>query len=96
MAALTMSFDSTACRYAAAVQTNGYRVEMITPANVETMLVPLFKEWVKRVGNGTGRITSVSRRITSNSIQDPNTFTITVMASPRDNILMSSSRRLPV
>ena len=54
MAAITMSFDKDACRYAAIVQTNGYRVEMITPANIRGMLVPLFRQWIARVGNGAG------------------------------------------
>ena len=54
MACLTMSMDSTACRYAAAVQTNGHRVEMISPDNINSMLVPMFKEWVNRVGKGSG------------------------------------------
>jgi eukaryotic translation initiation factor 2C len=52
MAALTMSFDSIACRYAAAVQTNGHRVEMITKANIDGFLGFLLPEWVKQVGNG--------------------------------------------
>jgi eukaryotic translation initiation factor 2C len=54
MAAITMSFDKEACRYAAAVQTNGYRVEMITDSNIKTMLVPLFKQWIQQVGKGQG------------------------------------------
>lgn len=54
MAAITMSFDSLACRYAAAVQTNGHRVEMITEGNIQTMMVPLFKQWIAKVGNGRG------------------------------------------
>ncbi|KAM0178275.1 hypothetical protein ACHAPF_003640 [Botrytis cinerea] len=54
MACLTMSMDSTACRYAAAVQTNGKRVEMISPDNINSMLIPLFKEWVSKVGKGSG------------------------------------------
>lgn len=54
MAALTMSMDTTACRYAAAVQTNGSRVEMITKENIKTMMIPLFKQWIKRVGKGQG------------------------------------------
>lgn len=54
MAALTMSFDKDACRYAAAVQTNGYRVEMITPQNIKTMMLPLFQQWISKVGGGQG------------------------------------------
>ncbi|KAF4636136.1 hypothetical protein G7Y89_g1931 [Cudoniella acicularis] len=54
MAAITMSFDPFACRYAAAVQTNGFRTEMITQNNIDNMLVPLFRQWVSKVGKGTG------------------------------------------
>lgn len=54
MACLTMSMDSTACRYAAAVQTNGHRVEMISKDNIKTMMIPLFRQWVAKVGNGSG------------------------------------------
>jgi eukaryotic translation initiation factor 2C len=54
MAALTMSFDSLACRYAAAVQTNGYRVEMITDNNIKLMMIPLFQQWIEKVGKGKG------------------------------------------
>lgn len=52
MAAMTMSFDKDACRYAAAVQTNGYRVEMISPANMRNMFLPLFQKWISKVGGG--------------------------------------------
>jgi eukaryotic translation initiation factor 2C len=54
MAALTMSMDQEAVRYAAAVQTNGIRVEMITRANIISMMMPLFHEWIKKVGGGRG------------------------------------------
>lgn len=54
MAAMTMSFDQNACRYAAAVQTNGHRVEMVTTRNLKEMVVPLFETWIQRVGNGKG------------------------------------------
>jgi eukaryotic translation initiation factor 2C len=55
MAALTMSFDANACRYAAAVQTNGHRVEMITPSNIRSMMLPLFGKWISAVGGGKGQ-----------------------------------------
>lgn len=54
MAALTMSMDADAIRYAAAVQTNGIRVEMITKQNIISMMMPLFDEWIKKVGKGVG------------------------------------------
>lgn len=54
MACLTMSMDSLACRYAAAVQTNGHRVEMISRDNINSMLVPLFRHWITKVGRGSG------------------------------------------
>ena len=54
MAAITMSFDALACRYAAGVETNGYRVEMITPGNIKNIFLPLFDRWVSDVGGGKG------------------------------------------
>ncbi|KAI9745991.1 MAG: hypothetical protein M1818_000672 [Claussenomyces sp. TS43310] len=54
MAAITMSMDKDACRYAAAVQTNGIRVEMIHDANLASMIIPLLENWIKNVGNGQG------------------------------------------
>jgi len=45
MAAITVSMDVNACRYAAAVETNGSRVEMITKSNIASMLGPLFRVW---------------------------------------------------
>lgn len=44
-AAMTVSMDSTAMRYAAAVQTNGFRKEMISSRNITTCLTPLIKRW---------------------------------------------------
>ena len=52
MAALTVSLDKLATRYAAACETNGYRVEMITPDNMQKLLKPLLKTWVQTVGCG--------------------------------------------
>jgi eukaryotic translation initiation factor 2C len=54
MAAITMSWDSLACRYAAAVQTNGYRVEMLTPGNIRTTFMQLYERWVETVTAGKG------------------------------------------
>ncbi|CAO1599602.1 Protein argonaute [Xanthoria calcicola] len=47
-AAMTVSMDSTATRYAAAVQTNGYRKEMISNRNITNCLTPLIKRWKER------------------------------------------------
>jgi eukaryotic translation initiation factor 2C len=52
MAALTVSFDRFGGRYAAACQTNGKRVEIITEANWSSMLGPLATQWVATVGGG--------------------------------------------
>jgi eukaryotic translation initiation factor 2C len=52
MAALTVSMDRFAGRYAAACETNGSRVEMITEANIYSMLRPLFQHWAETVGGG--------------------------------------------
>lgn len=51
MAAITVSFDRFGGRYAAACETNGHRVEMISRANWKSMFLPIAKEWVKYVGN---------------------------------------------
>lgn len=52
MAALTVSFDRFGGRYAAACQTNGHRVEMISQANWRDMLKPLVAQWMTQVGAG--------------------------------------------
>ncbi|KAI4149004.1 MAG: hypothetical protein LQ341_001433 [Variospora aurantia] len=51
-AAMTVSMDKFAARYAAGVQTNGYRVEMISTRNLNDMLTPLFREWMMNVNGG--------------------------------------------
>lgn len=51
-AAMTVSMDRHACRYAAGVQTNGYRVEMISTRNLRDMLKPLFQHWMETVSGG--------------------------------------------
>ena len=52
MAAMTMSLDKYASRYAAACQTNPHRVEMITAHNIDTMMEPLFTHWAQNIGGG--------------------------------------------
>ena len=52
MAAVTCSMDQLGLRYAAACESNGHRVEMITKFNMEDMLSPLFREWMANVGGG--------------------------------------------
>lgn len=44
-AAMTVSMDSTAMRYAAAVETNGFRKEMVSDPNITKCLTPLIKRW---------------------------------------------------
>ncbi|MCJ1470295.1 hypothetical protein MMC07_008940 [Pseudocyphellaria aurata] len=51
-AAMTMSMDKIGARYAAAVQTNGVRVEIISSRNIEDMLKPLIQNWAETVGGG--------------------------------------------
>jgi len=53
MAAMTISIDRTASRYAAAVESNGHRKEMITSDNINSMLRPLIDYWQKNVGGGS-------------------------------------------
>lgn len=52
MAALTVSMDTTASRYAAGVQTNGYRVEMIQSNVIDYTLGPLIQHWMENVSKG--------------------------------------------
>lgn len=52
MAALTMSMDQQGIRYAATAETNGYRVEMISTDNINSMLKPMFQYWTTNVNNG--------------------------------------------
>ena len=52
MAAMTVSMDMIGVRYAAACETNGYRVEMITTANIESMLKPLLVHWMQNLSGG--------------------------------------------
>jgi eukaryotic translation initiation factor 2C len=52
MAAITVSFDRFGGRYAAACQTNGHRVEMISESNWTNCLKPLVTQWQSNVGGG--------------------------------------------
>ncbi|KAG6071854.1 hypothetical protein E4U30_007956 [Claviceps sp. LM220 group G6] len=45
IAAMTMAVDRDALRYAAAVQSNSYRVEILTAANVRSMFDTLSRYW---------------------------------------------------
>ncbi|KMQ81455.1 eukaryotic translation initiation factor 2c [Lasius niger] len=42
---MTMAVDRDATRYAAMVETNGYRTEMLTPANVHFLFGQLREQW---------------------------------------------------
>lgn len=52
MAAMTISMDKLATRYAALCQTNGYRVEMINTDIIFNELKPLLQSWMQNVGGG--------------------------------------------
>nr|ALJ83738.1 quelling-defective 2 [Colletotrichum lindemuthianum] len=52
MATMTMSMDKDATFYAAAVDTNGYRVEMLSPMNTRNFLARLMPNWHKRMSHG--------------------------------------------
>lgn len=52
MAAMTVSLDKIGVRYAAACETNGRRIEMITPNNVKELAMPLVRNWVEKVNGG--------------------------------------------
>lgn len=51
-AAITVSMDHICARYAAAVEANGFRAEMITTKNIEKMLTPLIENWKEHIGKG--------------------------------------------
>ncbi|KAL8671085.1 MAG: hypothetical protein Q9168_004410 [Polycauliona sp. 1 TL-2023] len=51
-AAMTVSMDKDAARYAAAVQTNGTRDEIISTGNLNSCLRPLIERWKEIVGIG--------------------------------------------
>ncbi|THZ29175.1 Piwi-domain-containing protein [Aureobasidium pullulans] len=60
MAAMTVSMNANATRYAAAVETNGHRVEMITDENIEKHIISLIKNgWSRQVGQGKAPATVV-------------------------------------
>ena len=52
IAAITVSMDTTASRYCAAVQSNGVRRELIASDNVVNMTEPLIQRWMETVGGG--------------------------------------------
>ena len=52
IAAITVSMDTTASRYCAAVQSNGVRREMMSPDNTVNMTMPLIQRWMENVGGG--------------------------------------------
>lgn len=52
MAAMTISMDKLGIRYAGAAETNGYRVEMITTENINSILKPMLMHWISTVGGG--------------------------------------------
>ena len=52
MAAISVSMDRFGGRYLATCQSNGHRVEMITAWNLDDMLKPMFREWMRRVSKG--------------------------------------------
>ncbi|KAF3491565.1 eukaryotic translation initiation factor 2c [Arthroderma uncinatum] len=53
MAAMTVSMDTFGGRYTAGCETNGERVEIISQANVKSILSPLIREWVMNTGKGS-------------------------------------------
>ena len=52
MAAITVSMDLSCARYAAGVQTNGFRVEMVSQFNIHSLVTPLLQYWMENVGEG--------------------------------------------
>ncbi|KAK4653662.1 Protein argonaute [Podospora pseudocomata] len=56
VAAMTVSMDKAATKYAAGAQTNGWRVEIIQPYNMMQMLQPMIKQWRQRNGTFPKRV----------------------------------------
>lgn len=52
MAAMTVSTDKLATRYAALCQTNGFRIEMINTDVINNELKPMIQHWMQNVGQG--------------------------------------------
>lgn len=52
MAAMSVSMDEFGGRYLAGCETNGEHVEIISQANIKSILSPLFREWVMTVNSG--------------------------------------------
>lgn len=52
MAAITASMDHLCTRYAGACNSNGYRLEQISPANMNKLMKPLIQHWVQNVNDG--------------------------------------------
>lgn len=52
IAAVTVSWDRHAIKYAAIVETNGARVEMIRSETMQTRVQPLIKKWVSTIAGG--------------------------------------------
>lgn len=48
MAAMTMSMDQNAIRYQAVCQTNGHRVEVLTPANIKSIFPSAVRRWCQK------------------------------------------------
>ncbi|KAK2609741.1 hypothetical protein N8I77_003228 [Diaporthe amygdali] len=50
MAAMTMSMDQNAIKYQAVCETNGYRVEVLTPANIRSIFPNAVRRWCQKNG----------------------------------------------
>lgn len=48
MAAMTMSMDRDAIRYQAVCETNGYRMEVLTPANIKSIFPSAVRRWCQK------------------------------------------------
>lgn len=56
IAAITMSMDPDCLKYAAHVQSNGFRVEVISEENIRAGFMQLFKYWVDSARTGPSHI----------------------------------------
>ncbi|KAI5863615.1 Piwi-domain-containing protein [Durotheca rogersii] len=70
MAALTMSLDKDATRYAAACETNGYRVEVVRATTMHMMLPKLVRHWKSINGCAPRHVYFIRDGVSEGQFQD--------------------------
>ncbi|KAI1468209.1 Piwi-domain-containing protein [Daldinia caldariorum] len=101
MAALTMSMDKHATRFAAACQTNGWRTETIVPEVMEEMIIKLAKNWVRMNNTSPQHIYYLRDGVSEGQFQDILTKEVDVMrrvfqnlnyGTPRFTVIIATKR----